>query len=81
LGRLSGRPKLFNVNHLSGGHVVTFQEFPKWLYIGMDGTLVDNAEEEAALGDGYNAFPLETAEEAVETAAEPKPRGRPRRLN
>ena len=60
---------------------MTFQEFPKWLYIGMDGTLVDNAEEEAALGDGYSAFPLETAEEAVEAAAEPKPRGRPRRLN
>jgi len=59
---------------------VTFQEFPKWLYIGMDGTLVDNAEEEAALGDGYAAFPVEPeADDAASSAPRPRARGRPRK--
>jgi hypothetical protein len=59
---------------------VTFQEFPKWLYDGMDGILIDNAEEEAALGDGYAAFPVEpeNAPKDVPNPA-PKPRGRPRK--
>ena len=48
-----------------------FQEYPKWLYDGLEGILVDNAEEEAALGEGYSAAPVEPSEAA------PVRRGRP----
>lgn len=54
-----------------------FQEYPKTLYDGFEGITVDNAEEEAALGDGYTAFPTDPNEPA---SLEDKPRrGRPRK--
>jgi len=52
-----------------------FQEYPKWLYDGMEGILIADAEEEAALGEGYSPFPVEPVE-----AAEAPRRGRPRKV-
>lgn len=40
-----------------------YQEYPKFLYDGLEGIVVENAEEEATLGDGYTAFPVAPGEE------------------
>ena len=37
-----------------------FEDYPKWKYDGMEGILVNDAEEEAALGSGYADAPSET---------------------
>lgn len=47
-----------------------FEEFPKWLYDGMDGILVADAEEEAALGDGYTAAPIDPSDAPVKKRGE-----------
>jgi len=56
-----------------------FQEYPKTLYIGFDGVTVDNAEEEAALGDGFTAFPVDPNELADDLVEDKPRRGRPRK--
>lgn len=38
-----------------------FQEYPKWKYKGAKGVLVNSADEEKALGDGYADAPTEEA--------------------
>ena len=45
-----------------------FQEYPKWLYDGLEGIVVNDAEEEKALGKGYTAGPVDPADKP-----EPKP--------
>ena len=47
------------------------QEFPKWKYHReLPARIVDNAEQEAALGNGWADTPAAFAEPAVEAAAE-----------
>lgn len=47
-----------------------YQEFPKWKYQGARGVVVNTADEEAALGDGYTDSPTEEA--APAPAADPR---------
>jgi len=56
-----------------------FQEYPKTLYDGFDGTTVESAEEEAALGDGYTPFPVDPDAEPPVVTETPR-RGRPRKV-
>lgn len=49
--------------------IPTFQEFPKWKYKGAKGVIVNSADEEAALGEGYADAPTE---EASAAGADPK---------
>jgi hypothetical protein len=40
-------------------------EFPKWKYQGTKGVLVNNADEESTLGDGWSDQPSEASAEPV----------------
>ena len=49
-----------------------FNEYPKWLYDGLEGILVADVEEEAALGAGYTAAPVDPADAPKKRGLKPK---------